>query len=935
MLHLNRRLGGVGLLGLIFAAGAAVPSMGADGVRDPMTHPLAGLLSMSRPGVRFDLTGDRVTTIYGVPVSYGEDAVASAEAFMSGYSALFGADFADLRPGTIAGDGVHASPMYPNPDGTMKFTLVGWTQERDGVPVFRSDVLCLVRNEPGNPVVMVRNNLRELGDFRVGDVNIPGEVINDAISEAELRLPAIRGGQFSPPELVIWAGREDSPTAPTLAVQFEGVKGQPGDAGYARYLIVSDARTGRTLYTESRILHVDVTGRVSGLATTGIKTAECEPEADRGMPYARVVVGSNTVFADALGFFTATGQPSGNVTATAGVRGQFFRVFSPSTDAPTLQITQDSALPYNFQFNAANNVEVRRAEVNAYIQANVVRDMIMQYAPTHPIIPGQTEFRVNVAVSGTCNAFYDGSSINFYNSGGGCANTAFYDVVHHEYGHHVVATGGSGQGQYGEGMSDCMGVLLSDQPILGYGFQNNCNAGIRSANNTLQYPCTQAIHTCGQLISGCLWDTRNELVNAGISNYRDLLKLWTLNSVRLHRGDQIAPNITIDWLVLDDNDANLNNGTPHYQYINAGFSRHNMPGPAIVGLDFSFPDGLPSNLAPDRPNTLRFDVLPLAAQPEPNSGRVGYRVNGGTVSYVTATEIAPNQYTANLPPIACNQRVDYFFSARSTDNSTWTSPAGAPTAAYAAVTNYDSNPVRLADNFQTNLGWTVTNGTGLTSGSWQRAIPSGQAASGRGTSVPTRDYDGSGFCFVTQNGDCDCDVDGGTTTLTSPIIDASGGDSALVRYARWYANAFGGNPNADTMVVQISGNGGTSWTTLETVGPSGVETQGQWFLREFVIPAQFATNQFRIRFTVSDTGGGSLVEAAIDDFRVSVIDCTPPSCPADFNGDGFADFFDFDDYVTCFESGVCPPGKTADFDGDGFVDFFDFDQFVNAFETGC
>ena len=60
-----------------------------------------------------------------------------------------------------------------------------------------------------------------------------------------------------------------------------------------------------------------------------------------------------------------------------------------------------------------------------------------------------------------------------------------------------------------------------------------------------------------------------------------------------------------------------------------------------------------------------------------------------------------------------------------------------------------------------------------------------------------------------------------------------------------------------------------------------------------------------------------------------------PSCPADFNGDGFLDFFDYDDYVVCFELGTCPPGKTADFNNDAFVDFFDYDDFVQAFEQGC
>ncbi len=62
---------------------------------------------------------------------------------------------------------------------------------------------------------------------------------------------------------------------------------------------------------------------------------------------------------------------------------------------------------------------------------------------------------------------------------------------------------------------------------------------------------------------------------------------------------------------------------------------------------------------------------------------------------------------------------------------------------------------------------------------------------------------------------------------------------------------------------------------------------------------------------------------------------TPPTCPADFNSDGFVDFFDFDDFVACFEGAPCPPDSSADFNNDGFIDFFDFDDFVAAFETGC
>lgn len=56
-----------------------------------------------------------------------------------------------------------------------------------------------------------------------------------------------------------------------------------------------------------------------------------------------------------------------------------------------------------------------------------------------------------------------------------------------------------------------------------------------------------------------------------------------------------------------------------------------------------------------------------------------------------------------------------------------------------------------------------------------------------------------------------------------------------------------------------------------------------------------------------------------------------PTCPADFDGDGFVTGADFDLYVVAFEAGK----ESADFDGDGFVSGVDFDLYVVAFEEGC
>lgn len=65
----------------------------------------------------------------------------------------------------------------------------------------------------------------------------------------------------------------------------------------------------------------------------------------------------------------------------------------------------------------------------------------------------------------------------------------------------------------------------------------------------------------------------------------------------------------------------------------------------------------------------------------------------------------------------------------------------------------------------------------------------------------------------------------------------------------------------------------------------------------------------------------------VDEIEVDRFLCTEM---ADFNNDGFADGFDYDDFVTAYEDGVA----SADSNFDGFVDGFDYDDFIAAFESG-
>ena len=185
---------------------------------------------------------------------------------------------------------------------------------------------------------------------------------------------------------------------------------------------------------------------------------------------------------------------------------------------------------------------------------------------------------------------------------------------------------------------------------------------------------------------------------------------------------------------------------------------------------------------------------------------------------------------------------------------------------------------------------------------------------------PPTDGDGSGSCYLTENDpiDCNSDVDAGNTVLTSPIMDASA-ESSIITYLSWFNNTFGNNPMQDVFVVEVSDDGGSSWVELETVGPGGPEVFGGWFQKQFFVE-DFVdlTDQFRIRFTASDTGGASVVEAAIDGLRLGTLVCDE-GILGDLNGDGIVGAADLllllSSWGPCADCDDCP----ADLDGDCIV----------------
>jgi hypothetical protein len=535
----------------------------------------------ANPAAQLDFQGGRLRQIAGVPVAFGSSPVDSATAFMQANAGLFGVEAADLAPGNHFNDLVSIPVMYDAESDSYKFTLVYYAQYRNGIPVFRGEARCLVRNVGEFPLVLVNANIREVSNFT------PAAATQAApFSRVEQIAPNMTS--FSEPRLVVWAGVDDMVVAPVLAIAFEADNYDDAAAAPEKWLYVADAATGAVLYRENKIIFTNITGNVQGKSTTPPKADVCNPEPAVPMKYATVsVAGGGSTYTDASGNFTLTYSGTSPVSVTSSMAGHYFTVDNLQGAEENLSTTITPPGPANFVHNNDNTSEQVRAQINGYMAANVVREFTLAQNPSYPTIATQTGFpiKVNSTDSTYCpgNAWYDGTSITCCQSGGGYSNTAFSNVVHHEYGHHIVEMGGSGQGEYGEGMGDCVGVLIADDPVIGYGFSSsNCSSGIRTANNDCQYSasgcssCGSEIHDCGNLLSGCIWSTRNQLVATEPATYLAILSSLTINSVLVHTGESIAPPICIDFLVLDDDDADLTNGTPHFGEITAGFGMHGM-----------------------------------------------------------------------------------------------------------------------------------------------------------------------------------------------------------------------------------------------------------------------------------------------------------------------------------------------------------------------
>lgn len=350
-------------------------------------------------------------------------------------------------------------------------------------------------------------------------------------------------------------------------------------------------------------------------------------------------------------------------------------------------------------------------------------------------------------------------------------------------------------------------------------------------------------------------------------------------------------------------------------------------------LAFSLSNGVPEFIDPQGQTvTVQVDVQ-NGGTLVPGSLKLNFDAGAGLVT-TDLVSVGGNLFNADFPASTCIANISYFFSGTTTNNITWREPSTAPTVTFQAISSA-GQAILVADDLEVDTGWSVGDPTDTAvTGIWTRADPVGTAAQ------PEDDHttDPATMCFVTGQGAVGGsvganDVDGGATTLVSPSFDGSA-ENSLVSYWRWFSNGAGSSPNEDSLVVDISSDDGANWTNAELVGPSGPETGGGWFFHQFFIADVIApTSTMRMRFVASDLINGSIVEAAIDDFTVTSLQCLVPCAAADgdLNLDTFTNGADVQVFVDAMLGAPSPDETCAgDFNTNSQLDLGDLPGFVAA-----
>ncbi len=650
----------------------------------------------------------------------------------------------------------------------------------------------------------------------------------------------------------------------------------------------TDAITGELLYRTNEVKETGYDLTVKGVV---YKNGTLNPATSEPLQNLKLDIATGAYFTDTAGTFSSSllVLPQSTVIPLAGK-------WSTVIDSPTgltpvfTDLVSLSGTTYTYPTTPIPSSD---RHINAYYHVNRVHDFMKGWFGT--LFTGMDTSLTTLVdlYGGTCNAFYNHSTINFFAAGAGCHSFAeIGDVIYHEYGHGIsdhfyTQYAGSTimNGALNEACSDIWALGITHSPVLAANAFVGYGGFIRRYDLMPQvYPIDLQgfdTHKDGQIIAGCWWD-----LGVNIGSFDTMAKLFTDVYFDVPDGASgyegaIYQSILIDALMADDNDANLFNGTPHYAQIVAAFAKHGiyLHGDAFLNHT-ELHNQLENNPIPVHAS------LSLTTATYVHDLTLYYRLNGAGAWNPIVLTNSSLSFTGNIPAQPLGTTVEYYFVVHDSLNT--------PTAFFpitcnpALPVNQRSIPFQFgvgvvgmdSTNFESAVaGWSISSNPGddATTGLWQRMVPI--PSSTIFTSWPYGDHTtGSGKCLVTGTGTggggfSGMPVQNGTTSVITPVFDVSGYTKPVIQYYRWFSNeqAFS-NFKKDPWIVKIRDASNATWITVENTYQADVN----WRKRIFPVSQYLPTaTHIQLKFFASDSvytnwenNGQTITVGGVDDFII-------------------------------------------------------------------
>jgi len=444
--------------------------------------------------------------------------------------------------------------------------FIDYPAQYKGVPLSKfSDVLVIAGGD-GQVQYLRKRNLPRGVDGTAPTVDKRAAV---ELGEAHAK-DAAGGGTLrtSEPALELWV---DPTFKGHLAWSFT-VESDSLTAPEARHYWVAAVGAPRIVYWESLVYSTHF-GTVSGTMLPG---SPSQPTANNPLANVTVNRAGGGGGAQVTGNNGRYGFPSGAGVATisATLSGPHSVIADLGGPLMTRSKTGTPASAIDLNFGAAGEFET--AEVSAFYWTNFIHTFANDILAPGDLVALPTKVNINAS----CNAFWNGSSINFFRAGGGCPNMAYSDVVLHEYGHGIDASkGGILDGGYSEGFGDSMAILGTRQPCVGRDFFG-AGSCLRLAKDVNLWPPVpgEDVHSVGKRYMQFVWQLVQELKKSNsedesfqIAAHLDLAEA-AANPISIPDAVRLS-------FIADDDDGDLSNGTPHCTELAAAADSRNIPHP--------------------------------------------------------------------------------------------------------------------------------------------------------------------------------------------------------------------------------------------------------------------------------------------------------------------------------------------------------------------